>query len=186
MLHKSSIDSICYCTSVSHHTGNQDTEIWASAACASGTTWFSPCCGTAHMSISWHLVLGEQASLYFLYCWPCSSKSSSPSVDFISLSPPALTSLSFWEVRRSLKYRKHLTSMLTSCERCWHLLDILHTGYFFKNIYDDRNRVPYKFSLLFFNFAIFHYFPNLKNDLKCFILRCIVLISIICSIFLRL
>ena len=43
-----------------------------------------------------------------------------------------------------------------------------------------------QFSLLFFNFAIFCYFPNLKNDLNCFILRYIVLISIICSIFLKL
>ncbi|XP_027391363.1 multidrug resistance-associated protein 4-like isoform X4 [Bos indicus x Bos taurus] len=43
---------------VLEETGNEDTETWASAACASGTTWFSPCCGTAHISTSWGLVLG--------------------------------------------------------------------------------------------------------------------------------
>ena len=51
----------CLDRSVSYQTGNEDTETWASAACASGTTWFSPCCGTAHISTSWGLVLGKLA-----------------------------------------------------------------------------------------------------------------------------
>ena len=46
---------------MSHHVGNQDTKIWASAAYASGTMWFSPCGGDRSHVHFLGLVLGERA-----------------------------------------------------------------------------------------------------------------------------
>ena len=53
-----------------------------------------PVVETGHMSTSGP-VLCERAPLYFLYCQSCSSESSSPSIDCISLSPSVHSSLSF-------------------------------------------------------------------------------------------
>ena len=91
----------------------------------------------------------------------------------------AHTRFSFWKV--------------TNFHRVWKPLDIyvqLLWGVSAPTIYskhsDDRDRVPYKFSLLFLSFAVFFYFPKLKNNLKYSILRCIVLNSNYLSIFLKL
>ena len=113
---------------------------------------------------------GALCSVKFLYCWPCSSKSSSPSVDCISVSPSEPHQIFF------LKSKKVPQNVETTWPLCSPPVRGDSTYY---TEYTQRwwRQDALKSSLLFFSFAIFYYFPKLKNNLKYSILRCIVLNS---------
>ena len=138
------VDNISVLTeSMSHHTGNQDTETWKSAAGVSGTMWLILAVQTGHMSISRPCIKVNGLSLYFLYCQSCSSKSSSPS-DCIWLSLYSPHQPFF------LKSKKVPQNMETIWLLCWPpvrgvvawLVDSVHVVGYSENLYGDRNRVP--------------------------------------------
>ena len=151
---------------MSHHTGNKDTETWASAACASGTTWFS----------SWG---GDMSHVHFP--GPCVRWTSFTAGPALVTALPHLliafqcfllthTRFSSWKVR---KFHK----MWKPPDLCVPLLWGASAPTTQSAHSDDGDRAPYKSSVLFFSFAIFYYFPKLKHNLKYSILRCIVLNS---------
>ena len=150
---------------MSYHTGNKDTETWASAACASGTTWFSPCGG-------------DRSHVHFL--GPCVRWTSFTAGPALVKALPHLliafqclllshTRFSSWKVRKFHKMWEPPDLCVpllwgesvptTECTQQWWRQGAL------------------KSSVLFFSFAVFYYSPKFKNNLKYSILKCIVLNS---------
>ena len=90
---------------------------------------------TGHTSTSWALYWVNGFPLYFLYCWPCSSKSSSLPIAYISLSPSCPHQHFF------LRSKKIPQNMATTWHLCWPPVRgigtwLVHSVGYFENVYD--------------------------------------------------
>ena len=151
---------------MSYHTGNKDTETWASAACASGTTLFSPCGGDrSHVHFP-----GPCVRWTSFTAGPALVKSRPHLLIAFQCLLPAHTRFSLWKVRKIHK-------MWKPRDLCVPLLWGASAPTTQSAHSDDGGRVPYEASVLFFSFTIFYYSPKLKNNFRYFILRCIILNS---------